>query len=150
MISFTFGDNLSAEKVAQELAAWSVILATGYSEVNKRLKDNADARAAEEKQAAGEHDNVIQLAKTAKGKLAVKPKPKADEKLTEARVRSIMIDYVNIASKQMKAERKEVFLGLLGEFSVGTIKDLPTEKYQAMVDLVEKRTRELSAMANGE
>jgi hypothetical protein len=78
-------------------------------------------------------------AKKANGK--AKPKEEkiecSDKPLTEAEVRSIMIDFVNVAAeKQPDMSRKEIFKKLLDAFKVDKLADLPEDKYQAMVDLV--------------
>jgi hypothetical protein len=60
-----------------------------------------------------------------------------DKPLTEAEVRSAMIDFVNVAAeKQPDLSRKEIFKALLDTFKVDKLADLPEDKYQEMVELV--------------
>jgi ABC-type methionine transport system ATPase subunit len=77
-------------------------------------------------------------AKKANGK--AKPKEEkiecSDKPLTEAQVRSAMIDYVNAASEKSEKTRKEIFKELLDNFTVDKLADLPADKYDAMVQLV--------------
>lgn len=169
-IQFTFPDNLNAQQVANQLAYWATVLTQGYKVVVAAVLEAEKATAAT---AATDidpngpaNDNVIDLAKAARTREAKKAKssngkvagakvetaakPKTDDKLTEARVRSVMIDYVNAAAPALKAARKEVFHSLLNEFGVQKVVDLTEDKYQAMIDLVETRTVELEKMREGE
>lgn len=170
-IQITFPDDFNAEQVANKLAYWATIMAQGNKVVVAALQNAEQKKAEAEKGAAavptdvnpnGDNENVIDLAKAAKTREAKKakagakveqPKPakKPDgDKLTEAQVRTIMIDYVNAAAPALKASRKEVFEDLLNNFGVKKVVELPEANYQAMVDLVEQRTRELEKMVAGE
>jgi hypothetical protein len=60
----------------------------------------------------------------------------SDTPLTEAQVRTAMIDYVNAASEKSEKTRKEIFKELLDNFTVDKLADLPADKYDAMVQLV--------------
>jgi hypothetical protein len=165
-ITLSFADDLNAEQVANKLAYWATIMAQGNKVVVAAMLANEEQKKAEAAEAAAAAandngtENVIDLAKAAasreakkksngKGKTGAKvepkvePKPK-DTKLTEAQVRSIMIDYVNVASKVMKEDRKAIFHG------VSKVVELPEDKYQAMVDLIEERTLEIEKMVAGE
>jgi hypothetical protein len=80
--------------------------------------------------------------KAPKAKANSKAKPKeekiecSDTPLTEAQVRTAMIDYVNAASEKSEKTRKEIFKELLDNFTVDKLADLPADKYDAMVQLV--------------
>lgn len=59
-----------------------------------------------------------------------------DKPLTEAEVRTAMIDFVNAAAEKSETPRKEIFKGLLDKFKVDKLADLPADQYDAMVQLV--------------